>query len=126
MKHLRQIEVDEPLYASMLRRALERTFLAEEQQAAFNVSQGMLIGLSISLSFCAVITYPLFDHTTWLLGVATAADFIVFGACYLCPEASEVASLFLRLIVAQLVVLVGGAAMYLLDECDRYSIFASE
>ena len=60
MKHVRYLEVDQPLDTLIQMRATERAFPAEAQQAGVNFYRGMIIGLAISLSFWALGLYLFF------------------------------------------------------------------
>ncbi len=60
MKHIRSIEVDQPLNELLNKRAAERAYLAEDQNAELKLFRGLIIALVISLSFWAAVLSALF------------------------------------------------------------------
>lgn len=55
MKHIRSLEVDQPLDELLAKRAAERAFLAEEENAGTNFFRGLTIALVISIAFWAAV-----------------------------------------------------------------------
>ncbi len=60
MKHIRSLEVDQPLDELLNKRAAERAFLAEEEIAGPNFFRGLIIALVISLAFWVAVLSALF------------------------------------------------------------------
>lgn len=60
MKHIRSLEVDQPLDELLDKRAAERAFLTEEQNAGLNLFRGLIIALIASLAFWAAVLSALF------------------------------------------------------------------
>ncbi len=56
MKHIRSLEVDQPLDELLAKRA----FLAEEENAGTNFFRGLTIALVISLAFWAAVLSAVF------------------------------------------------------------------
>ncbi len=56
MKHVRSLEVDQPLDELLAKRA----FLAKEQEAGPNLFRGLIIALVISISFWTAVLSALF------------------------------------------------------------------
>ncbi len=50
MKHIRSLDVDQPLDELLRRQTAERAYLAEEQYAGPNFFRGLIVALAISLS----------------------------------------------------------------------------
>lgn len=55
MKHIRSLEVDQPLNELLDERAAERAALAEDKNAGSNFFRGLIIALAISLAFWAAV-----------------------------------------------------------------------
>ena len=55
MKHIRSIEVDQPLNELLHKRAAEKAFLVDERSAGPTFIRGLIVGLAFSLSFYAAL-----------------------------------------------------------------------
>lgn len=60
MKHIRSLEVDQPLDELLNKRAAERAFLTKEENAGPHFFRGLIIALVISLAFWVAVLSALF------------------------------------------------------------------
>ncbi len=60
MKHIRNLEYDQPLDELIRKRVAERAFSTDESNAGLNFMRGLIIALAISLSFYATVYFALF------------------------------------------------------------------
>lgn len=60
MKHVRDLEVDQPLDELIRKHTAEKAFLSGERQAGPNFFRGVIIALPISLSFWAAVFHLIF------------------------------------------------------------------
>ena len=60
MKHIRKLEVDQPLDGVLAKRVAHKTYLSEERGAGPRFFRGLIIALAFSMPSYAALFYVLF------------------------------------------------------------------